>query len=280
MDNSSSLLGKIASYTEILAKDPHSTVFVSLADCYRQLGLMDDAIEILDRGTANLPNFSPGFAALGRILLQKKDLGRSALAFERALAIEEDNLAALKGFARVRYHQKYFKETRELLERAARIAPEDATVRQMLDSLPQTPSATPAPPRTEQTPTAEQISPVPKVPESPGDDSQPRHAPIPTETLARLYVEQGLLHEAAQVYRLLLAKNPDNDGIRQKLIELKGRIDQAASPIPEEPRQTEPVIPKRVIEPQAASYEAALHRWLDAIATRREHVSRDSSEHR
>ena len=40
-----SLIGKIGSYLQIVAKDPSSTAFVPLAEAYRQTGLLDDALE-------------------------------------------------------------------------------------------------------------------------------------------------------------------------------------------------------------------------------------------
>ena len=40
-----SLVGKISSYLQIVSKDPHSTAFVPLSEAYRQIGLLDDALE-------------------------------------------------------------------------------------------------------------------------------------------------------------------------------------------------------------------------------------------
>ena len=60
LEQTASLLGKIAGYIEILSKDPHSTAFVSLAEAYRQMGLLDDALEVVEKGVAALPKFSLG----------------------------------------------------------------------------------------------------------------------------------------------------------------------------------------------------------------------------
>lgn len=291
MDTSSSLLGKIASYTEILAKDSHSTVFVSLADAYRKLGMADDAIEILERGTVNLPHFSPGFVSLGKLYFHTKDFGKSALAFERALAIEEDNLAALKGLAKVRYQQKHLSQARELLVRAKVLAPDDQAIQQMLDSLPM--------PEGEET-----SAPATTVVESPAtkpskevraevepEEFLPQSKPIPTETLAKLYIQQGLMHEAAQTYRELLNIDPGNETIRQRLIEVKalmeGGTEESSQPVEEQtsatsgsanPNGTAPGTNLTARE-EATDIAAVLHLWLDAIAKRREHVSRHSAEH-
>lgn len=135
-DNSVSLLGKIAGYTEILAKDPQSTVFVSLCEAYRQLGMLDDALEIAQKGTRKLAAFSPGFVALGRIQAQQGDLAAAANSFEKALAIEKDSLAALKGLARTRHRQGHLDKAKDLLLRAQILNPQDPVVLKMLDTFP------------------------------------------------------------------------------------------------------------------------------------------------
>ena len=96
-----SLLGKIATFTELLAKDPHSTAFVSLSDIYRRMGLLEDALEVVEKGVKALPRFSPGYVMLGRLRLACGALEEAAAAFETALSMDEENLAASKGLAQV-----------------------------------------------------------------------------------------------------------------------------------------------------------------------------------
>ena len=60
----SSLLGKVAAYTEILAKDPDSTIFVSLSEAYRKMGMLDEAKDVAERGLKKNPQFSPAYIVL------------------------------------------------------------------------------------------------------------------------------------------------------------------------------------------------------------------------
>ena len=69
----SSLLGNIAAYTEILAKDPNSTIFVSLSEAYRKMGMLDDARDVIKRGLINNPEYAPAHIDLARILCQQGD---------------------------------------------------------------------------------------------------------------------------------------------------------------------------------------------------------------
>ena len=99
--NSGSLIDKINCYLQILANDPRSTTLVPLAEAFRQIGLLDDALSAAKLGTEALPNFSPGFATLGRVLAQMGRLDEAQVAYEQALSIDQQSLAALVGLGRL-----------------------------------------------------------------------------------------------------------------------------------------------------------------------------------
>ena len=60
--------------------------------------------------------------------------------------------------------------------------------------------------------------------------------PVPTETLARLYLDQGSVEKALEIYSQILEANPDNDGIREKIAELE----ELPAPLSEEAGEIEP----------------------------------------
>lgn len=248
-DNSSSLLGKIAVYTEILSKDSQSTVFVSLCEAYRQLGMLEDALEIAEKGTLRLPGFSPGFTALGRIYAQRGDFADAVRAFERALDIEGDNSLALKGLARVKYRQGDSNQARVLLEKVLAQKPDDAMAQKMLDSLGvgivQTAGTAPSNASIFKNKAAEDDT--PSVEEAPGSEvaaeesnAEASSTPIPTETVADLYRKQGLLGEAASIYRALLRRDPHNEKIRHKLVDLKHLMEDQTADVTEPGLPSEP----------------------------------------
>jgi tetratricopeptide (TPR) repeat protein len=285
-----SLLGKIAGYTEILAKDPRSTVFVPLSEAYRQMGMLDDALQIARQGVTALPRYCPGHISLGRVLAQRGDLNRAIAAFEAALAIEHDNLTAIKGLAKVRILNRQPEEALQILLRGATINPGDEGVRKMLASLGPVHSRG-------------AVVPEASLPDEPPMEKPVAGEPIATSTIAEIYVRQGLLKRAMKVYRDLLKIDPHNQEVRAKLIELKGRVEaQEAqglpgggdfpaapaaqlSPAAEPSPAPETVFPKPTIAAVAAPvtvvapqetrgeiHQRLLNRWLDAIARRREHV--------
>jgi tetratricopeptide (TPR) repeat protein len=266
-----SLLGKIAGYVEILAKDPRSTVFVSLAESYRQMGLLDEALDVATKGVKALPSFSPGYAILGRIQIQLGNVDAAAAAFERALLIDPENLMSLKGLARVRMQQGGQAEALRLVRRAVALKPDDNVAQKMLTAL----VASPAMPDI-----ATPSRPVAAA-------GHPHAAPISTPTIAEIYIRQGFLGRAMKVYRDLLQADPHNEEIRQKLVELKLRIETQKSA---SAAVAPAILPTTMVEVPAPADEAAgdsetavcgseagqqmavLTSWLDSINRRRADV--------
>jgi tetratricopeptide (TPR) repeat protein len=273
-ENMSSLLGKIAAYTEILAKDSRSTVFVSLSEAYRQIGMLEDALEIALKGTGSLPAFCPGFTALGRIYTQQDDLPKAAAAFERALEIEHENLHALKGLAKVRQRQGYPDQAREHLRRALEIDPEDTGAKKLLNLLGPLPADSGQIRADEIDPTVEMMG-----------GSRPQ--PIPTETVADLYRKQGLLKEAEAIYRDILRIDPQRESVRAKLVELKQHISPSSQTVPSQDLNVDNAGRAERAPAAGSSLEegpltetavsqatpvSTLEQWLVSIEKRRAHV--------
>lgn len=84
----------IEQYQDLLARDPKSLVFATLAEAYRERGLLDQAEKVASRGAAYHPEFAPGLCVWGRILLEKKDLINAQKLLERAVQVAPDHLLA------------------------------------------------------------------------------------------------------------------------------------------------------------------------------------------
>ena len=270
-----SLIGKIAGYTEILAKDPRSTVFVPLSETYRKLRMFDDAVEVASRGAKVLPTYAPGFVALARALAERGDWQGAAAAFEQTLAIEPANLQGLKGLARARIALRETEAARGLLTQVLALAPDDAQAAQMLSTLP---AVQVPPPAAVQKVAAE--PPAQPLPEEVATaDAEP---PIATATLAGIYERQGLLRKAFKVYRELYQLEPGNRALYDKLLALKQRIEAGEEPLPASsepaPLAAAPTPVAAHVAPPAAAPTAAektleaYNRWLAAIQRRRENV--------
>jgi hypothetical protein len=51
--------------------------------------------------------------------------------------------------------------------------------------------------------------------------AEPQHDPLSTGTLAELYVSQGFIQKALEIYRAILVDNPSNEGIATRVIALE-----------------------------------------------------------
>ncbi len=277
LEQTTSMLGKIAGYIEILNKDPHSTVFVPLAEAFRQMGMLDDALEVARKGVAALPTFCPGYTELGRIQVQRGALKEAEEAYAAAVEIDNENLPALKGLARVCGAQGQRAKARKILERARDLQPDDQTVLKMLSALgpPPAPEPPPAAPKA-----AAMGQPAPgQAPREEGDGSgtggDDFGEPIATATIAEIYVRQGLLDKALRIYRDLLRVNPGDRVLVERFHQLGGA--EVAPAPPAAPVQAAPEAEgsgsgqgQTVTGDQAVVL--LLHRWLDAIRDRRMHV--------
>ena len=273
-----SLISKIGSYLQIVTSDPRSTAFVPLAEAYRQIGLLDDALEVVRIGTRALPHFSQGFATMGRILGQMGRIDESMQAFAHALSIDRQSQSALVGLARLHLIRSERDQARKILQQAAEFHPDDETVRNMLVAL-----DLPRPWRKSAEPRA--------LPEESVEQKQPEATAaaqpeaIYTATLAEIYVKQGLAEKAVSVYEEILKQDPDNQAVRQRLTDLLAG-EAAALSVVEEQRLAAPAVPDRPDEMSGPAFTeetsqagsarksplAILERWLVAIQQRREHV--------
>jgi tetratricopeptide (TPR) repeat protein len=75
-------------------KNPKSKVFAPLAEAYRKMGLVEEALQICKRGVALHPDFASGRVALAKVLLEKKLHSEALEQLKRAAELSPDNLLA------------------------------------------------------------------------------------------------------------------------------------------------------------------------------------------
>ncbi len=93
MDRDTSEIGKL---TERIAKDPRSKLFVPLAEEYKKIGDIEMSIHVLTEGLKNNPGYVTARSFLGRLLIDKGDLGGAQKEFEEVVRAIPDNLLGQK----------------------------------------------------------------------------------------------------------------------------------------------------------------------------------------
>lgn len=82
-------------YQQMLSSDPNSKIFAPLADAYRKMGMLKEALATCKEGVRKHPNFPGGRIALARIYIDS-DLMESAIhELEKVKVADPENLAAL-----------------------------------------------------------------------------------------------------------------------------------------------------------------------------------------
>lgn len=81
-------------YQLIYQKDPESKVFAPLAEAYRKMGMINEAIELAEKGVKKHPHFASGRVALGKSLLQKGDYIKAEEHLRMACDLSPENILA------------------------------------------------------------------------------------------------------------------------------------------------------------------------------------------
>jgi tetratricopeptide (TPR) repeat protein len=82
-------------------RDPASVSFAALAEEYRRLGRLADAIDTCRAGLLRHPSYQSARVTLGRALVEMGDLDRAAAELEYVLRAAPENLAAIRALAEI-----------------------------------------------------------------------------------------------------------------------------------------------------------------------------------
>jgi len=201
-------------------REPFSRAFVPLAEEYRRLGRLAEAEKACREGLQRHPNYHSARVLLGRTLLELDRLDEAAEEFRRVLEIEPQNLLAGRLLAGIYRSQGRWGDALETFRRLQLFYPDNAEVRT-------------------------QVYQLERGPEGGGGRASGPAAEIPapedalaTNTLAEIYLRQGLIDRAVAVYENMLRADPDNHAVRRRVAEIQG-----ADPGPprESPRSAESV---------------------------------------
>jgi tetratricopeptide (TPR) repeat protein len=282
-------------FEDILRRDPAAYSFAPLADIYRSLGLVEDAVSTARKGVALHPDFAAGQMALAKASLESSFMDEAKRALETVVRITPENLeaqrlladlytaagdeaAAIRCLSIISTLEVDVQESAPLQTAEAAELIEDipeTDILELTDDLVEDDAAAESAPFAalpDRPSLGEfQARPVPYMigdppqqamqkEEPPAEEPAPAAAPVSSATIAELYISQGFTEKGADIYRELLRSEPGNQTFINRLAEI--------TPAPEEEPEPAPAAIFAVQEepqPPAASLQEKLNSWLGNI---------------
>lgn len=249
-----------------LAQDLDASSWCSLVRALRLADCRAEALQVGRFGIRRFPESADLYLEQGRLLAESRDFSGAIASLGQALHRAPDSPEALWLAASVHHQLGLSDEARGFVERLLRLLPEHQAARDLLNQL------TPAAPKT-------------REPVETGD-----RRTISTPTLAEIFVKQGYLSKAIQIYEDLLGRDPGNARWRERLRQLQADIAAPAAgsselrvlsePVPEPsvislaqaPASPSAVVPATAVASAENRLLGTLEGWLEAIDRRRQHV--------
>jgi tetratricopeptide (TPR) repeat protein len=181
---------EIARLSERFNKDPKSRIFVQLADAYRKSNMIDEALDILQKGLVHHPDYPLAHLILGKCFYDKRMFEQAKDSFSKTLGLDPQNIVALRMLAQTCASTKDEQGQINAYKGLIAIDPFDAQAKEKLEEL----------------------------------QAKQRTEPLHTVAMAQEYETQGDLHKALDIYEHLLFTDPTDIGLQQKIKQLKEKL--------------------------------------------------------
>jgi predicted regulator of Ras-like GTPase activity (Roadblock/LC7/MglB family) len=118
----------IRRFSEELARDPASPVYLQLGEALRRGGQLDLALKVALRGLERHPHEADAHDLLARIAVDRGELERAFDEWDMVRRIAPAHLGARKGMGYVLFKQRRYSEAQSYLSEASKLDGEDETV--------------------------------------------------------------------------------------------------------------------------------------------------------
>jgi tetratricopeptide (TPR) repeat protein len=109
----------IRRWSDELARDPSSLVFLQLGEALRRRGQVEIALKIALRGLERHPRHVEAHDLVARIAVDGRDFARAREEWETVLRLAPDHVGAMKGLGYVSFQQGRFDDAEQYLSQAA-----------------------------------------------------------------------------------------------------------------------------------------------------------------
>jgi tetratricopeptide (TPR) repeat protein len=194
-----------------LEENSDSLVFAALADAYRKKGRLDEAFNVCKKGLEKNPSYTSARVVLGRIYGEQGKVEEAASEFKKVLEFDPDNLMAHSMLGSILMEKNDYQAAIEEYQKILSLNPDDEDTQSHLKQAIEKAAGESKP------------SKLFKREAPPAEKKTPRKESTATLTLAELYFKQGHYDRAIEVYQELLANDPQNLMLRQKMSEVVTR---------------------------------------------------------
>jgi tetratricopeptide (TPR) repeat protein len=214
---------EVGAHEIALAAGLKSSVFVQLAEAYRSQGRYEEAILTCQKGLERMPDSLPGRLLLGRCYLEKGMVPQAKEELEKVAREIEGCFAVYELLGLVYLHEKKVDKALEALKKSLYLpSPEEKPKKGLppleMDLLHRGPS----PPATT---AGKEVPQTSREMEKIVEGEKPAPSAFQTDTLAEIYIKQGHPDRALSMYQEILAREPENAEVREKVDTLKKRVE-------------------------------------------------------
>ncbi len=209
---------KIAKYEELLANEPNTLVFAALGSLYARQYNFERAVEILDGGLQYFPNYFSARVLLAKCYLALNLFDAAIAELEKVIDVDPNNVSALALLGDEYRNRGKTEKARAFYERVLELDPNNEEFQYKLHLIEETTRGPGGVSRTGDAALIEAASePIA------GDESSVPDATtteLATVTLARIYIDQGLLSKAGDILDIIIQRDPNNReaaGLREQL---------------------------------------------------------------
>lgn len=199
----------IAEINELKKKyeeNPDSLVFAPLADAFRKQGNLEEALKICQNGLLKHPTYTSAQVVLGKILHAKGRVEDALTELKKVLEIDPENIAAHSLLGTIYMERKEFQVAIEEYQKVLTLNPDDEDAQSALKQAIEKAAG-------EQ----QNLKKNNPKPTDPLEEKTTTKESTATLTIAELYLKQGHFDKAIEVFQELLADDPQNLMLRQKL---------------------------------------------------------------
>jgi pentatricopeptide repeat protein len=212
---------EISELKKKLEENPDSLVFAPLSDAFRRQGNLKEALEVCKKGLQKHPSYTLAQVVLGRILREQGKINEAADEFKTVLEIDPDNLLAHNLLGSIYLEKKDFQAAIEEYQKVLTLNPDDEEAQKELKVAIEKAAGE-----------NQGIQAGSKSENLSNRKVSSQKESTATLTLADLYLKQGHFDKAIEVFQELLANDPQNLMLRQKLTETVERQQKESAVTP------------------------------------------------